>query len=62
MKNKLRKMLIAFSFGLLFASTACELQEDVVEKHNHEEEFKLYQKDINELMNVKNLSVHLISQ
>lgn len=56
MKNKLRKLLLAFSFGLLFASTACELQEDVVEKHNHEQKLKMYYKEFDELMADKKFS------
>jgi len=42
MRFKLKKLLLLSSFGLLFGIVGCELQEDVVEKHNHEQKFKLY--------------------
>ncbi len=45
----MRKLLLAFSFGLLFASTACELQEDVIEKHNHEHKTLVISKSFSEL-------------
>ncbi|KGO84705.1 hypothetical protein, partial [Flavobacterium suncheonense] len=54
MKNKLRKMLLAFSFGLLFASTSCELQEDVIEKHNYEHKVMLTSKSFSELSSDSN--------
>ena len=56
MKKKLKKLfyLSLLLSGLIIAG--CELQEDVIEQHNHQHELKLSQKRFRELLEDKNFT------
>ncbi len=54
MKKKLKNLfyLSLLLSGLIFVG--CELQEDVIEEHNHQHELKLSQKRFHKLLQDKN--------
>ena len=56
MKKKLKKL---FYLSLLLSGliiVGCELQEDVIEQHNHQNELRLSQKSFSELLEDKNFT------